>query len=1177
MAAEGTTCAACGSLNRAGRKFCAECGVALGVSCANCGAANEPGEGFCGECGTRLDGAAGAAPTPTVAVERRLVSVLFADLVGFTPLSEDRDAEDVRELLSRYFEIAAAVVGRYGGEVEKFIGDAVMAVWGTPVAQEDDAERAVRAALDLVAAVSDFGHEIGTPELAARAAVLTGEAAVNLGASGQGMVAGDLVNAASRVQAAAEPHAVLVGEVTRRATESAIAYVEAGVHELKGKAEPMPLWRALRVTAGRAGGLKSQGLEPPFVGRDRELRLAKEFFHASADEHKAHLLSIIGIAGIGKSRLAWELYKYLDGIAQEVAWLRGRCLAYGDGVTYWALAEMLRMRAGIAEGEEPESATGKLQAALELSVEDAEERAWIEPRLAQLLSLEARQDMEHADLFAGWRLFFERVAEREPVVLAFEDMQWADAPLLEFIEYLLEWSRNHAILVLALARPELAERHAHWAGGLRNATTLSLEPLSAQAMEALLDGFVPGLADDLRGQILERSEGVPLYAVETVRMLLDRGLLEQVGDEYRPTGLIEALEVPETLQALIAARLDGLPAEERSLLQDAAVLGKTFTTAALAAVSGVGEAQLDHLLPALVRKEVLTLQADPRSPERGQYSFLQDLLRQVAYETLSRKERKARHLAAAAFLEQQWLDGDEELVEIVASHYLSALELDLTATDAGEIRTNALAMLTRAGERAAALGANEGGQRYFEQALELADSPLRVAELHERAGQMAVFGRRGAEARLHFERAIDGFEELGLTHPAARVRSRLGLLTWQQEGDIEQAIVYLESAFGVLAGEERDADLAMLAVSLGRPLFFSGRHEDAMARNELALEIAESLQLPEVLSHGLNTKSLILSARGRHEEAELLSRHSLEVALAHDLSSAALRAYGNLTAIVSIRDRNREALELSLRGYELARKVGDRDSEAWLEHGARGIRRALGEWDAVLAEEEPLEIEDEEFNWARIGSAFIFVHRGELEEARRRLEAARDTIDPHEAQQRAGFKSTEAEVLLAEGDARRALVAAEEAVALRAELTGGLSNFANGFVAALEAAFALGDETKVDELLAIVEHLPPGELTPYLRAVGARFSARRALLRGEAETAAAGFPAAARLLREIEFPFELAVVLLEHAEWLVAEGKVEDAEPLAAEAREIFERLRATPYLERLDRLPAAAMASAAD
>ncbi len=882
-------CASCGSPNRAGRKFCAECGAALGVTCPSCGTTNEPGERFCGECGAELGGAPAAASSESVVVERRLVSVLFADLVGFTPLSETRDPEDVRELLSRYFDTAAAVIGRYGGQVEKFIGDAVMAVWGTPVAQEDDAERAVRAALELVDAVGEFGREAGMTTLAARAAVLTGEAAVNLGAVGQGMVAGDLPNAASRAQGAAAPGTVVVGESTRRATEAAIAYEDAGVHEVKGKTEPLPLWRALRVISGRAGGRKSEGLESPFVGRDRELRLLKELFHATADDRRAHLVSTIGIAGIGKSRLCWELYKYLDGITQEVAWLSGRCLAYGDGVTYWALAEMVRMRTGIAEGEEPETAGPKLDAALERYVADVEERSWIRPRLGQLLSLEASDSFERADLFGGWRLFLERIAEEDAVVLVFEDMQWADAPLLEFVEHLLDRSRNCPILVLALARPELSERHPHWAAGLRNATTLALEPLSADAMEALVDGFVPGLPPELVRQILERAEGVPLYAVETVRMLLDRGLVEKAGNEYRPTGSIAALEVPETLQALVAARLDGLGGDERALVQDAAVLGKTFAISALAAVSGRSDADARTLLDGLVRKEILSLEADPRSPERGQYSFLQDLLRQVAYDTLPRRERKSRHLAAATYLEQERLAADQdEVVEIVASHYLAALALDPGAEDAGELKTKAEATLVRAGERAAALGAPESAVRYLEQALTFAESPLRRAELGERAGQMAVLGSHAADARPYFERAIEAFEELGLTHPAARVRSRLGLFIWQVEGDVEQAIEVLEQAFDVLAGDERDADLAMLAASLARPLFFRGRLDDSMARNEVALEIAESLSLPEVLSHGLNTKGLILSARGRPAEAELLTRHSLDVALAHDLTSAAI-------------------------------------------------------------------------------------------------------------------------------------------------------------------------------------------------------------------------------------------------------------------------------------------------
>ncbi len=342
-------CSSCGTENEPNRKFCGECGTPLAHLCATCGAANAPAAKFCGECGSALgarsvpagvDAPTTVRPQPP-ASERRLVSVLFADLVGFTALSATRDSEEVRELLTRYFDTCSRLIELYGGTVEKFIGDAVMAVWGTPTATEDDAERAVRAALDLVAAVSALGDEVGAPELRARAGVLTGEAAVTLGAEGQGMVAGDLVNTASRVQAVAAPGTVFVGASTRRATEQTVVYEDAGAFELKGKDGLLPLWRALRVVSGARGSLKSTGLEAPFVGRDRELRQIKDLFHTCAEERKSHLISVTGIAGIGKSRLGWEFYKYFDGLPQLTYWHRGRCLAYGDGVTYWALAKSM--------------------------------------------------------------------------------------------------------------------------------------------------------------------------------------------------------------------------------------------------------------------------------------------------------------------------------------------------------------------------------------------------------------------------------------------------------------------------------------------------------------------------------------------------------------------------------------------------------------------------------------------------------------------------------------------------------------------------------------------------------------------------------------------------------------------------------------------------------------------
>src|SRR5436190_5261477 len=576
-------CAACGTENEGDGKFCLECGSALALICPECRSPNTPGAKFCGECGNVLTGAeAPAAAAAPPAAERRLVSVLFADLVGFTTLSESRDSEEVRELLTGYFDRCKRLIERYGGTVEKFIGDAVMAVWGTPVAMEDDAERAVRAALELVAAVVDID-----PSLNARAGVLTGEAAVTLGAEGQGMVAGDLVNTAARVQSEPEPGTVLVGEATKRATEAAIAYEDAGAHDLKGKAEPMQLFRALRVIAGRAGALRSGILEPPFVGRHLELRLVKELFHASADERRAQLVSVVGVAGVGKTRLSWEFEKYVDGLADEAWWHRGRCLSYGEGVAYWALAEMVRMRCGITEDEEAASAQAKLRATLEQHVPDPEERSWVEPRLAHLLGLEEGVSGDQENLFSAWRVLFERLSEIDPVLLVFEDMQWADEGLIDFLDYLLDWSRNHPIFVLSLARPELTEKHPSWGAGKRAVTSLYLEPLPRPAMETLLAGLVPGLPEELRNQILERAEGIPLYAVETVRMLLDRGLLAHDGTAFRPTGQIETLEVPETLHALVAARLDGLNPEERRLVQAASVLGKTFTKQGIGALSGL--------------------------------------------------------------------------------------------------------------------------------------------------------------------------------------------------------------------------------------------------------------------------------------------------------------------------------------------------------------------------------------------------------------------------------------------------------------------------------------------------------------------------------------------------------------------------------------------------------------
>ncbi|MDQ2980956.1 MAG: AAA family ATPase [Actinomycetota bacterium] len=1166
------SCLTCGTDNKPGRRFCAQCGADLARSCPVCGGSNDPGDLFCGECGNPLDaGAPAAARTArpdsgTTVSERRLVSILFADLVGFTGYSEHRDPEETRDLLSRYFDSARQVIDRYGGTIEKFIGDAVMALWGAPVAREDDAERAVRAGLELVEVVASLESDAGPAGLQARAGVVTGEAAVTVGAEGQGLVAGDLVNTASRVQSLAPPGSVLVGDVTRRATEAAIAYEDAGSHELRGKTEPIALWRAARVVAARRGEGRSGGLEAPFVGREGEFRLIKNSFHAAADERKARLVSVLGIAGIGKSRVSWEFEKYLDGLVDEFRWHRGRCLAYGEGVAYWALAEMVRMRAGIAEQEPASSARAKLGQALERHLPDTDERTWLEPRLAQLLGLGEEGTSDREDLFSAWRLFFERLAEEAPTVLVFEDLQWADAALLDFIEYLLEWSRNHPLFVLTLARPELGDRRPTWGNSVRNFTSLVLEPLSPETMDELLRGLVPGLPDELRLQILDRAEGVPLYAVETVRMLLDRELVTREGSQYAPAGAIESLDVPETLHALVAARLDGLPPTARQVLEDAAVLGKMFTKAGLAALSGKSDDELSPALESLVRKDILSIDTDPRSPERGQYGFVQALMQRIAHETLSRKERKVRHLAAARFLEGTTSSEQAEIVEVVAAHYLDAYESEPRAADAGEIKAKAREALTRAGRRAASVAASAEARRYFEQAAELAEEREEEARLYEEAGEMAEAASQHAEAIELFERAIELFEAEGSSHAAARVQAQHAVALWN-DGHIDRAAERMQRSFDILAGDEPDEDLATLAAQLGRLRFFLGEKDAAAATVERSLEIAESLWLPAVLTEALNTKSVLLNAGGRFEEALAALKHALEIALDNDLPGSAMRAYFNLSYQMGARDRFDEATRIDVEGIELARRRGNR---AWEQHFLChfvGNRYWTGEWD------EALEISRElsESGSFRSGTARemvwvlprIAIHRGRVDEAREAL-ASVPAEPSAEIQERAAYGIGRATVLRAEGRNDDALAAAEEA-AVVSENLGRRHLFSKlALVEIAEAALALDDLARVERLLADWKSISPASRTSFVDAQLARFEARLAIRRGDSATGARLFKTASGILRELPLPFWLAVSLLEQGEALVTNGDPSEAEPILSEAKETLESLGASAWLERL-------------
>ena len=1165
------TCPACGTVNVAGAKFCSECGGRLLAACPNCGATNAPGAKFCSDCGTRLDLGAGApgaglpgsagpgAPARIAAVtERRLVTVLFADLVGFTSLAADRDSEAVRDLLSRYFDAAREVVERYGGTVEKFIGDAVMAVWGTPVAREGDAEWAVRAALDLLVAVRSLDSGADGRGLEARAGVLTGEAAVTLGATGQGMVAGDLVNTASRLQSVAPPGTVLVGEATQRAASSAIVFEAAGPQILKGKTAPVPAWRALRVVAKRGGEGRSAGLEAPFVGRDDELRLLKDFFHATSRERRSRLLSVTGQAGIGKSRLAWEFLKYIDGVLETVWWHEGRSPALGEGVTFWALGEMVRRRAGLAETDDEATTRGRIAATLLEFVPDEAERRWIEPALLTLLGLGDASARTRDELFASWRTFFERVATDYPAVLVFEDLHWADPGLLDFIDHLLEWSTNSPIYVITLARPELLERRPGWGAGRRNFVALSLEPLTEAAMRELLAGLVPGLPERAIKAILDRAGGIPLYAVETVRMLVAEGKLEEADGAFRPVGDLGDLAVPETLHALIAARLDALDAGDRGLLQDASVLGQTFLVEALVALRGEPRELVEARLRGLVRREVLLLDTDPRSPERGQYGFAQALLREVAYSTLARTDRRTRHLAAARFFEES---GDEQLAGVLATHYLDAHLASPEGDEAGVLATQARIALRAAADRAVALGSPDQAITYLERALTVTDDPADEAELLGRIGSAASTAAHFEKAEAALRRAVDIERERGDRPALARAIVALGQ-TLSSAYQVEDALEVLEPAHAELAPElPDDPSVVAMTAQLARAYQL---HEDpvrAIEWADRALISAERLYLVPVIADAITTKGTSMALVGRVWEGLGLVRAGRQLADANGLVAISLRASISLTGSLNIHDP-RASMEIGREGFDLARRLGLRHLAVITASNGGESALQTGDWDwAIEALREAGSVELEALDRATIEAVLLEIAGPRGEDVAERLAALATVGSEDDSVFGASLGLTRLWTAMADGRFQDAYAAGRKV----AELS--KLNRPVGLLWAAHAALRMRD---LDRASAAHEALVALAVRgPALDAERSAIEAGILALDGRWPEAVIRYGEATRQLRELGINFDLALTLLTSASFAPAG----DPFGLAArdEARALFTRIGAGAFLRQLDELPAGA------
>ena len=1116
-------CPSCGQTYSAEFRFCPTCGIALTPTRAD--AAVED---------LVRHGEHSVAEHRAPLAERRLVSVLFLDLVGFTTLSESLDPEDVREIQSQYFESARAAVAHYGGSLEKFIGDAVMAVWGTPIAHEDDAERAVRTALEVVAAVESI-LAVGSDHLVARAAITTGEAAVTVDATGQGMVTGDLVNTASRLQSAAEPGTVLVDDVTRRVIGQAIDFEPAGDQQLKGKASVVASWRAVGIPQ-HPGTESRTGHPGPFVGRDGELRALLELLAAVEQERRMRVVSVIGIAGIGKSRLAWELQQRAGDPAARARWQVGRAPAYGEGTAFAPLADMVRRSAGIAESDPLELVRRALAETLGRLLPDDAEREWMEPRLLALLEPSGTQEAQREELFAAWRRFFEAQADEGPIALVFEDLQWADPGLLDFIDYVADWSRHRPILVLTLGRPELLDARPTWGAGLPHFTAMHLDRLPDAAIDELLGALAPGLSAEIATSVRRRADGVPLYAVEIARMLMERS----------PGGAIESIaEIPESLHAVIAARIDALPPADRALLLTGAVLGRRFAPESLSALAGADPRSFGERVRALLRREFLSMDDEPRSPGRGQLSFVQELVREVAYYTLSRRQRRARHLEVVGYLES--LD-DPDLAEPIAEHLLAAL----TSGAAPQPEDTAIAGRARealrlAADRAQALHAPVRALTHLEDALKLTDLPAARADLAEAAGLAARSAARFDRAEEHLRDAIGLREELHDAAGASRHRAQLASLLLQAQRS-DTALAELEAAWSAAtAGADGASVPPELPAELARAHLLRGDRPRAVEWAERAIAAAEASSTGAANGTAIDARITLGTARseeGATEGLELL-RQSIDDAEAAGLGRIQLRALNNL-AWVTVSDDPQETSRIARKGLELANRLGNREMALQLVDVASVVAVDIGDWQwatTALAEASSGELPT--------------VYRVDFAVTRTVIGALQGAADPSSPIE--GIGDLEADLdLEAVGSINhaRAVVAMSagsfpEALELATAATNGTQGFEEFEALTLAGRLAAwsGDaETAGQTLTALDEHRLWGRA-----AEAARHTLRAAVASLRGTTTAAGeWDAALAAWEELDLPLRLGLCHLDR--WFLAGHEADQAA-----AREIFDRLGAAP------------------
>jgi class 3 adenylate cyclase/tetratricopeptide (TPR) repeat protein len=865
------------------------------------------------------------------------VTVLFCDLVGFTARAESLDPEDVEAVLRPYHARVRAELERHGGTVEKFIGDAVMALFGAPVAHEDDPERAVRAAL----AIHDFALE---ERLELRIGVTTGEALVRLDAqpeSGEGMASGDVVNTAARLQAAAPVNGILVSEATHRATRHAVEYEEAPAVEAKGKSEPVAVWRATAARS-RFGVDVSHHARADLVGREREVAILADAFERARQERVPQLVTLVGVPGIGKSRLVYELSQIADAAPDLITWRQGRCLAYGDGVAFWALAEMVKAQAGIDERDTEYDAITKLRAAIDTAIPEEGDARWVESHLRPLIGVETESGLggdRRDEAFAAWRRFLEALAEQRTVVLVFEDLHWADDGLLDFVDELVDWLRDVPVLVVATARPELLERRPGWGGGKLNASTIGLAPLSSEQTSLLIARVLERavLPAATQGALLERAEGNPLYAEQFAQLYLERGSASE-------------LPLPETLQGIVAARLDGLATDEKAVLQDAAVFGKVFWAGGL----GLEADRSSPLLRSLERKGFLTRQRRSSVEGESEWAFSHMLLRDVAYSQIPRAERAAKHRAAAEWIES--LGRPEDYAELLAHHWRSALELTAASgQNTAELVDPARRALRDAGTRAFSVNAYATAAAYYEDALALwPEEDAERSQLLYRWAD-ALYLADDDRALQALETARDALLEDGDDQTAAEAEVSVSRIWWHR-GQRDESFRH-DTRAAELAGAATSSAAARVLAYRARTRMIAGDPREGLRLGEQALAMAEMLGNEEIRVHALATvgssKGYLGDPAGR---ADL--EHALEIALG--VRSAQAGTILNNLGVQAMYDFDiRRMAELVDEGRRVAELYGSVSDARWMRGQQAGASYFLGRWDEALERGEQFIAESE--------------------------------------------------------------------------------------------------------------------------------------------------------------------------------------------------------------------------